>query len=197
MRITAMTVAALVVASSVQSMSGSDRQVSVYLSHRTVVPTVLRVQAMALASEMFAGIGVTVNWHSRLPLPSETGAIIIEFVDSTPAALLPNALAYALPYEGIHIRIFWDRIQFDNSSRELLAHVMVHEITHILQGADCHSAAGIMNARWTKQERGALGHRPLHFAAEDVEMIHRAMDSRGAHASHAVAQPLLTMAWVQ
>ncbi len=57
---------------------------------------------------------------------------------------------------------------------------MVHEITHILQRIDRHSAEGIMNARWTRQERSALERRPLQFTDEDVRLIYRGMDARDA-----------------
>jgi hypothetical protein len=57
---------------------------------------------------------------------------------------------------------------------------MVHEITHILQGFNGHSAEGIMKARWTEKERNVRGLSPLHFTPEDVELIYRGMDTRGA-----------------
>jgi hypothetical protein len=161
MRIAVVTAAALLMAGGAKGEARTERQVTVYLRNGIVVPWVVRAQAKALASEMFAGIGVTLNLHEIGSPASETAAIIIEFVDRTPAALQPHAWGYALPYEGQHIWIFWDRMWLEKSPPELLAHVMVHEITHILQGINRHSAEGIMNARWTKQERSALERRPL------------------------------------
>jgi len=149
MKITVVTAAALLAAAGAQGKSGTERQVTVYVDSGVVVPFFVRKQAEGLASRMFAGIGVTLNWHEFRSPASETAAIIIEFVDSTPAGFLPRAWAYALPFEGVHIRIFWDRMQLETCPQALLAHVMVHEITHILQGVDRHTAKGIMNARWT------------------------------------------------
>ncbi len=34
----------------------------------------------------------------------------------------------------------------------VLAHVLVHEITHILEGLNEHSQEGIIKARWTFQD---------------------------------------------
>ena len=56
-------------------------------------------------------------------------------------------LAYALPFEGTHIVVFYDRVEEcvrADLFPTLLAYVLVHEITHILQEITRHSATGIM-----------------------------------------------------
>jgi hypothetical protein len=180
MKITVVTAAALLMAAGAQGKSGNERRVTVYLPNGTVVPFVVMAHAEALASEMFGEIGVTLNLREVRPPASEIEAIVIEFSDTTPAGFRPRAWAYALPFEGVHIRIFWDRLQLELHRQELLAHVMVHEITHILQGVDRHSAQGIMNAKWTDKERFALERRPLSFTEADVDLIHRGVDARRA-----------------
>lgn len=190
MKSAVVTAIAMLMAAGAQGKSATERHVTVYLRNGVVVPFVLRAQAKALASEMFAGIGVTLNWREVRPLASETAAIIIELVDRTPAELQPHAWAYSLPFEGVHVRIFWDRMQPETGRERLLAHVMVHEMTHILQGINRHSAEGIMNAQWTDQERSALERRPLHFTDEDVNLIYRGMDARDARPA---GQTLATM----
>src|SRR5437870_5550957 len=58
-------------------------------------------QARSLASEMFAAIGVAIDWRRGLRgCPSQ--GIMINFTDHTQESLKPGALAYALPYEGTH-----------------------------------------------------------------------------------------------
>ena len=59
--------------------------------------------------------------------------------------------------------------------QKVLARVMVHEITHILQGMSNHSDKGIMKAHWNAVEARSLG-----FTADDVELIYNGMDARGA-----------------
>jgi hypothetical protein len=58
--------------------------------------------------------------------------------DRAPADLPPSAMAYALPYEGNHIVIFYDRLQLkvkgETQISTLLGNVLAHEVTHILQG---------------------------------------------------------------
>lgn len=177
MKITTMTAAALILAVGAQGQSGNNRQVTVYYCDTASVPSLVKVQAQGLARSMFAGIGVTLNWRLA-PSHPEPGAIVIEFVTSTPERFMPDALAYALPYEGVHIRIFWDRLAPDPTRRELLAHVMVHEITHILQGVARHSDEGIMKARWSPQDRASLVSQPLRFTPFDIDLIYKGMDAR-------------------
>jgi hypothetical protein len=196
LRITVILMAALAGAGAHASAQGrpeNERQVTVYLSNAVTVPAQITVQAEALASKMFAGIGVTIHWWRGVPSHPEPGAIIVEFAANTPAEYQPGAWAYALPYEGVHIRVFWDRIEADPFARQLLAHVMAHEITHILQGISRHSADGVMKVRWTDQDRQAMMQNPLRFTPEDVELIHQGMNYRGTHTPKRAGQTVTPM----
>ena len=123
--------------------SGTRREVVVYFVDHADVPSRVTVQeAQALASRMFADIGVHLDWWASTPPRQVAGAIFIELVTGTPVTFQPGALGYALPFEGIHIRVFWDRINVYRLPRQVLAHVMVHEITHILQGISGHADEG-------------------------------------------------------
>ena len=64
------------------------------------------------------------------------------------------ALAVALPFEGIHIEIFYDRIRAAEGfvPPDYLGHVLAHEITHILQSVARHSDSGLMKAHWDRPE---------------------------------------------
>src|SRR5271170_2328444 len=137
MKLATMITMAVMMAAGAQGKTEATRQITVYTSASVDVPFTVKIQAEHLASEMFSSIGVKVDWRIGQPKPSETDAIAIEFAAST-AANAPGILAYAMPYEGVHIRVFWNRIASDPSPREVLAHVMVHEITHILQGVARH-----------------------------------------------------------
>ena len=69
----------------------------------------LRNQAKIVASAIFAGIGVKIRWHGPSNCPAE--GILITLSDETPGDVLPGALAYALPFEGTHIVVFYDRVK--------------------------------------------------------------------------------------
>jgi hypothetical protein len=140
-------------------------------------------QAERIAAQMFAGIGVAVNWRPLRNCPAE--AIQISFTDHTSKDYLPGALAFAQPYEGTHIRIFYDRVKATATPHNLpskLAHVMVHEITHILQGVVRHSETGVMKARWDDADYTEMCRRPLPFTETDIILIHKGLDSRMARA---------------
>jgi hypothetical protein len=82
-------------------------------------------------------------------------------------------LAFAQPYEG-RIVVFLDRVAELNRNKGLsvLASVLVHEITHVLEGIDRHSATGIMKAHWNDHDYFEMRRKPLVFAQEDVNLIY-------------------------
>lgn len=59
-----------------------------------------------------------------------------------------------------------------------MAHVLVHEITHMLQGTDWHSTTGIMKARWDQSDYFAMRSGPLPFSPEDVDLIREGIKAR-------------------
>ena len=110
---------------------------------------------------------------------------MVDLTSNTPSTLAPGALAYAQVYEGVHIRVFWDRVQ--NAVRGasplctfLLAHVMAHEIVHVLECINRHSENGLMKASWTKEDIEGMCVHPLPLAAEDVQLIHQGLLKRAA-----------------
>src|SRR5262249_54793555 len=132
-------------------------------------------QAKALATRMFLAANVQLEWHRGLKQSvCPEGAIQITIAAHADNGMPIGALALALPYEGTHIRIFYDRIQSrvgrDQTAR-LLAHVMVHEITHILQGVCRHSDSGVMKARWGASDYAAMTLNQLPFTAADLILI--------------------------
>jgi hypothetical protein len=89
-------------------------------------------QAKIVSSAIFAGIGVKIRWHGPSNCPAE--GILITLSDETPGSLLPGALAYALPFEGTHVVVFYDRVKNrPGSVSSVLGHVVAHEVAHILQ----------------------------------------------------------------
>jgi len=164
-------------------------KVTVDLRERGVVPQEVRNPAKALAGRMFAGIGITLDWAKRVPAGKSWEApIIIELATETPEDRMPGALAYALPYEGTDITVFYDRIAKGAYPSTVLAHVMLHEITHLLQGIGRHSETGVMKARWTVRDMIGMGMTPLPFTREDVDLIYLGLGKRTAGAGVLVAE---------
>jgi len=137
------------------------------------------LSAKGSAAAIFRPIGIDVRWQGLKNCPPD--AIQIRFSGDTRLGSNPGALAYALPYEGTHVVVFLDRIQRSieaSFTSALLAHVMVHEITHILQGMSRHSDTGMMKAQWEAAEHLTMSWRPLPFTTEDVQMIRQAFERR-------------------
>jgi hypothetical protein len=170
-----MGVAVMVAMAGTGAVSAASRQVAVCMG---AMPNLaLENRAKGVASGIFAPIGVKIQWHRPSNCPAE--GIIIAFSDHTPTSLMPGALAYALPYEGTHIVIFYDRVKnkFGNAPC-LLGHVMAYEITHILQGMKRHSESGVMKETWTGVDYEQMSWKPLQFADEDVQLIIRGLAAR-------------------
>jgi hypothetical protein len=134
--------------------------------------------ATAIASKMFRRIGVTLVWVVSGPCPPD--GIRISLTGNTPETLQPGALAYALPYEGTHIRVFRDRIWANQPALvpHLLAHVLVHEIIHILQGVNWHSGRGVMKVHWNRADISQMLWSELPIAQEDIDRVHAGMEKR-------------------
>jgi len=133
--------------------------------------------AQGIASSIFAEAGVRIKWPQGEPdSRKQEMPIVINITADTPKTLVPGALACAQVFEGVHIRIFWDRVQ--NTVRDanplgtfLLAHVVAHEIAHILEGINRHSESGVMKASWKQAEIEQMTVHPLSLDPEDVRLI--------------------------
>jgi hypothetical protein len=139
-----------------------------------------RQVAQHIASEIFAGVGVQLAWL-RDCRSCPDADIVVSLSYHTPGDQHPDAMAYALPYEGTHIVVFYDRVQQKVQPARapiLLAYVLVHEITHILQGVMHHSESGIMKAHWDSTDLFEMGRKPLAFADEDVRLIRLGLNWR-------------------
>lgn len=130
---------------------------------------------------MYAKIGVTLVWHDTKRCPD--GALRISLFNGDPAEYRPEMLGYAMPYEGTRIVVFWERIEAMAPNREatqLLAHVIAHEIAHVLQGTSRHSASGLMKAHWDRTDIRNLYWKPMPFTEEDVDLIYLGVQQRGS-----------------
>lgn len=184
MTITAMTAMAVIAGVAAQAREpgqAAERKVTVCMDSDSIDPSVT-LRAKGIASKMFSSVGVTLDWRHNCPAEG----IRISLSDHSLAKRLPNAFAYALPYEGTHIVIFYDRIAVvakPSNRPNVLAHVLVHEITHILQGVERHSGEGIMKASWDGGDYSAMSWKPLAFTPEDIVLLHNGMARRSAQAS--------------
>jgi hypothetical protein len=188
-----MKIVAMIAIAVVSEIGAWGADVTVYVHDPSVVPARELIRAQALANEIFASAGVKIDWRQYKPSPSLSRpeeSIFVEMRTNTPKRRMPRSLAFAVPDAGGHITVFYDRIkeaaQFELTSTPLLAHVLVHEITHMLEGSEKHSDGGIMKATWSQKDIKAMRWRPLPFGEEDVESI-RAGVAKRADAQMAIS----------
>jgi hypothetical protein len=131
------------------------------------LPPAIAQSAKAQVSWMFARIGVRIQWRGT---PAGSPLVRIEVSVGAAPQFHPGALAYARPFEtGVRtIVVFYDRIVFAAArwpgfEHRLLAHVLAHEIGHVLSGTDAHSEAGVMKAHWTPADYAKMATAPLPF----------------------------------
>jgi hypothetical protein len=131
--------------------------------------------ALPIVSKILTPAGLTLEWHGagRLCPEHSDRTIRVSLSTHTSPDLLPGALAYALPYEGEHIVVFYARVQrtYAGSPEILLAHVVAHEIIHILQGVARHSDEGLMKARWDREDYARMALQPLTLTRTDLQLI--------------------------
>ena len=157
------------------------RKVTICFAHDPGVPFEVTGRAEAVTSAIYRQIGVSVDWRSTR-CPGGSIQIGLQFV--TPRTDHPGAFAYALPYEGTHVVLFYDRVaataRDHQSTAALLGHVMAHEIGHILEGIDRHSESGLMKANWSADEIQLMRVQPMVFSDIDTDMIYRGIESRSS-----------------
>lgn len=167
---------AAMLGTSVWAKGVSDPVVTVCIDHFADSAVHL---AQTEASGIFSEVGVKVAWRGGRACEA-SDAIHIHMSDETPRELQPGALAYALPCQGNHIEVFCDRVVETVGSAtlphllayaHLRAYVLVHEITHILQGIARHSETGIMKAHWSVDDFRQISTRLLAFEPKDAQLI--------------------------
>jgi hypothetical protein len=157
------------------------------------MPSGMSLGAKLLATAMFREIGVNVRMRSGVlgrDLSDSCGTpIVIQFEDGLGYHGSARALAYALPYKksGTCIHVFLDRVLHltgdQGFASTVLAHVMVHEITHVLEQSELHSAEGVMKAFWSDDDYERMKRHPLPFSPEDVDLIRERLAGRITHAA--------------
>jgi hypothetical protein len=179
-----------------QEKAGPD--LLVHVDNGILVPSDVMLGAQETASRMFAGIGLRVQWTARPPAqaPGPDGTdctseqpevIVIRMTSEGSEPGTSEALASARPYSrtGTRITVFYGGLlkallPHRTLASVLLAHVLVHEITHVLQRVARHSSAGVMRAHWTTSDYTDMLRKPLGFTPIDVQLIRRGQAQRWA-----------------
>jgi hypothetical protein len=137
----------------------------------------------ATAAKILKNAGIRLDWHGDERTCAQGQGIVFKVSLDTPPNQHVGALAYALPFDHTRIVLFYDRVLSAASlavAPLILGHVLAHEIVHMLQGADTHSANGMMKPRWDKQDFDAMQRAPLSFTPQDLALIDRGLEWRAS-----------------
>ena len=165
---------------SVRARNSKAADVTVYVTGDHMPPKSVDYGARATVSWIFAKAGVRLDWRDgELGTYAASGspvAIQLRFTGETSGQASPKALAYALPFGdgSTAITVMYGRIRIaGRSSREqaILAHVLAHEIGHVLQRTNGHAQTGVMRAHWSGRDLEATETRPLEFTSDDVDLM--------------------------
>jgi len=138
-------------------------------------------RARALASQMFFSAGVDLEWCDRAATCRHwNDRIVVTLERSAPSRLPNSARAEAQVFQGRDIWIYLDRMPPTShpAAHAYWAHVLVHEITHLLQAVDHHADHGVMKSHWSKADVARMQAEPLPFTELDIQMIHAGIAHR-------------------
>jgi hypothetical protein len=179
----------LIVLASVPASAQPADRIHACVAVDVQIPMTVLVRAQGITARMLAAAGVAIDWPSKrvfacneAPRPD---AVKLKLLAQAPEDLHPGALAYAQFQQGPEIVVMFDRIgriaygiNRPVKLSNILAHVMTHEITHLLQGVARHSETGVMKAHWAPKDFAEMQYSPLPFAPEDIELIRLGMALR-------------------
>jgi hypothetical protein len=145
-------------------------------------------RGQATAAQILRKAGIQLEWGRDQRACAQGNGIVFTVSLETPPNEVPGALAVALPFEGTRVILYYDRVlraAGPAAAPALLGHVLAHEIVHILQGVDVHSASGIMKPRWDKRDYDAMQRAPLALTQEDLTLIDRGLGWRASRRTSA------------
>jgi hypothetical protein len=136
--------------------------------------------ARARVAGIFSQIGITLNWRAgmRVQPAANRPAVAIGW-SRAPASVAPGALAAAHPF-GNSITLYEDRLtEFLKKYRDAesipFAYILAHEMAHVFEGIDRHSASGILKDQWSIADYCKMRSGKLTFTDEDIELIRRGL----------------------
>ncbi|MGO9263240.1 MAG: hypothetical protein ACLQU1_44215 [Bryobacteraceae bacterium] len=126
------------------------------------------------ATQILKQAGIRLDWRTDERACTEGNGIVVTVSRETPVNQHSGALAYAMPYERTHIVLLYDRVLNAAGpavAPSLLGHVLAHEIVHMLQGVNVHSASGVMKAHWNSQDFADMQRGRLKLTIDDIDLI--------------------------
>ena len=190
-RISRLTTVGILAAACLQA---AHQTVTAYVSSDVGLASPALYMSECRAAKVFSEAGIQIKWRlGTAPSYNDTMQRVVQvrIVSRAPDSANPGALAVALPYEGIHLTIFYDRVTrvMPEAPQVLLGYVLVHEITHLLEGFSRHSFAGVMKGNWDRMDGCRMRNDKFFLSAEDTQLIHIGIAARAARTQIASSLP--------
>jgi len=165
-----------------------------------VPPESLR-QAKKRATSIFAEAGLDLEWLDCKPLSQPLSAdsfttpnrcTAIAYPEHLSVRIVPRALRGAPGTcgrsfldeagTGSYVDVFYENVRESVTGSilregDFLGYVISHEIGHLLLGANSHTLAGVMLARWSLQDLNGAAIRNLFFVQKQGEAMRRRVAS--------------------
>jgi hypothetical protein len=185
-----MQIAGILVLAGVNGQASQDfrpADVTIYVNGDDFPPIRIDFGARSTVTGMYARIGIRLAWRHDAPRNSAVNGspipIQMRFASKSPENVSREALAFARPFaDGVNgITVIYGRIRTttggSRQERDILAHVLAHEIAHVLIGTDGHAETGIMKAHWNETDYAAMKKKPLEFTPNDVDLIVKGLNA--------------------
>ncbi len=180
----------LMVGHVVTAQAETSPSMAVLLINHANAPSGVVAAAQELVSRIFIAAGVNVEWsvagnmqHSvsdcrlRVILTAQPQDARDRRMNVMGAALIGSAGSGRLAY--VFLREVEDYAGLTKTDPAVvLAHVMAHEMGHLLLGHRGHSVAGIMRAKWEPMEIARIREDLLTFTADEATTVRKSAPVR-------------------
>jgi hypothetical protein len=147
----------------------------------TKVPGDVLESAKAEATEIFARLGIELDWRAQSP--ARDVHLTIRVINGMVKGTSKSAMGLAVPNRGgpgSFLFAFLGRVEgfarhHDRPVAQILGHVIAHEMGHLLLPTVSHAKGGIMVAHWDRAQLEQLDRGWLTFTQEEVEDIRRSV----------------------
>jgi len=174
-----------------KSARGEELGLTVCVMNDAGVPAAIEEDVERRVDALMQGASIQIRWlHGLTPgrtaevrclcsHPEPMRVLILHLLETGRAAW-PSELGQAFLGEdgqGVMADVFLDRLQQLTEEREidyarLLAHVVAHELGHLLLGPNAHSVMGLMQARMTGDSLERMEQGNFRFSQEQMRNMH-------------------------
>jgi hypothetical protein len=180
--------------------------VDIRVYDRANVPAPVLRDALEECSSILAAAGVRARWQTGDPDAEEAHTldftsnanrpagtvderryVAVRFARGIPDEAWPGVLGFALPGAryGAHANVFLDRVLVQAGTERqrpatMLAHVLAHEIGHVLLDSNEHTLAGLMRSVWGRDEYLFMSGHRLRFLSKQADALRSRASLRSA-----------------